>query len=123
MAFAVSSTVTGLFVGQVLMAGLWAALGALGVTIAQHLYPEAVGTASGLFMSAITVGAAVGGLIGALGVARLGLPEVFYLPAALSRVATVGLVVLQRRLPRASGPDHPLGTADRERADLGASRD
>jgi SET family sugar efflux transporter-like MFS transporter len=98
LVFATSSTVSGLFVGQLLTAGLWAALGALGVTIAQHLYPEAVATASGLFMSAITVGAAAGGLIGALGVARLGLPHVFYLPAVFSAVATAGLALLARRL-------------------------
>ena len=69
------------------------------MTIAQHLYPEAVATASGLFLSSITVGAAAGGLIGALGVARLGLPGVFYLPAVLSTVATLGLVLLARRVP------------------------
>jgi SET family sugar efflux transporter-like MFS transporter len=103
LAFATSSTVSGLFVGQLLTAGLWAALGALGVTIAQHLYPEAVATASGLFMSAITLGAAAGGVIGALGVAGLGLPQVFYLPAAFSAVATVGLALLARRL-RAAAP-------------------
>ena len=111
LAYATSSTVVGLFTGQLLTAGLWAALGALGVTIAQHLYPEAVATASGLFMSAITVGAAAGGLIGALGVARFGLPEVFYLPAVLSLVATVGLVVLQRRLGWRSGSTAPVDTA------------
>lgn len=122
LAFAVSSTVTGLFVGQVLMAGLWAALGALGVTIAQHLYPEAVGTASGLFMSAITVSAAVGGLIGALGVSRLGLPEVFYLPAGLSLLATVGLVVLQRRLP-ATDQGRSTGAEELEPAGTAATRD
>ncbi len=98
VAFATSTTVLGMFVGQLLTAGLWAALGAIGVSIAQHLYPEGVATASGLFLSSITVGAAAGGLIGGLGVARLGLPEVFYLPAALSAVATVGLLVFERRL-------------------------
>lgn len=114
LAYATSSTVTGLFVGQLLTAGLWAALGALGVTIAQHLYPEAVATASGLFMSSITLGAAAGGLIGALGVAQLGLPGVFYVPAVLSAVATAGLVVLTRRLgvprPVPSVPE-PAGAA------------
>lgn len=100
LAFATSSGVAGLFLGQLLAAGLWAALGALGVTVAQHLYPEGVGTASGVFLSSMTLGAAAGGLIGGLGVARFGLPEVFYLPAALSAVAVVGLVVLERRLRR-----------------------
>jgi SET family sugar efflux transporter-like MFS transporter len=100
LAFATSTGVAGLFLGQLLAAGLWAALGALGVTIAQHLYPEGVGTASGVFLSSMTLGAAAGGLIGGLGVARFGLPEVFYLPAALSAVAVVGLVVLERRLRR-----------------------
>src|SRR4051794_21600594 len=107
LAFATSSSVSGLLVGQLLNAGLWAALGALGVTIAQHLYPQAVGTASGLFMSAITVGSAAGGLIGALGVASLGLPGVFYLPAALSAAATAGLAVLGRRIRRPSPVAEP----------------
>ena len=98
LAFATSTGVPGLFLGQLLAAGLWAALGALGVTIAQHLYPEGVGTASGVFLSSMTLGAAAGGLIGGLGVARLGLPEVFYVPAVLSAVALGGLVVLERRL-------------------------
>ena len=48
---------------------------ALGVTIAQHLYPEGVGTASGVFLSSMTLGAAAGGLIGGLGVVR-GLSQV-----------------------------------------------
>ena len=98
LAFATSTGVAGLFLGQLLAAGLWAALGALGVSIAQHLYPEGVGTASGVFLSSMTLGAAAGGLIGGFGVARLGLPEVFYVPAVLSAVALVGLVVLERRL-------------------------
>ncbi|SDT31937.1 MFS transporter, SET family, sugar efflux transporter [Friedmanniella luteola] len=98
LAFATSTGVAGLFLGQLLAAGLWAALGALGVSIAQHLYPEGVGTASGVFLSSMTLGAATGGLIGGFGVARLGLPEVFYVPAVLSAIALVGLVVLERRL-------------------------
>nr|WP_294694634.1 MFS transporter [uncultured Friedmanniella sp.] len=102
VAFATSTTVVGLFAGQLLTAGLWAALGALGVSIAQHLYPEGSATASGVFLSSIAVGAAAGGLIGGLGVARLGLPEVFYLPAFLSGVATLGLLLLERRLRLAS---------------------
>jgi SET family sugar efflux transporter-like MFS transporter len=113
LAFATSTGVGGLFVGQLLAAGLWAALGALGVSIAQHLYPEGVGTASGLFLSAMTLGSAAGGLIGGLGVARFGLPEVFFLPAALSAVAVVGLVVLERRLrvpaPLVTPEPEPVG--------------
>ena len=46
----------------------------------------------------MTLGPATGGLIGGFGVARLGLPEVFFVPAVLSAVAVVGLVVLERRL-------------------------
>jgi SET family sugar efflux transporter-like MFS transporter len=98
LAFATSTGVVGLFLGQLLAAGLWAALGALGVSVAQHLYPEGVGTASGVFLSSMTLGAAAGGMIGGLGVARLGLPAVFYVPAVLSAVAFVGLLVLERRL-------------------------
>ena len=115
LAFATSTGVGGLFVGQLLAAGLWAALGALGVSIAQHLYPEGVGTASGVFLSSMTLGAAAGGLIGGFGVARFGLPEVFYLPAALSAVAVVGLVLLERRLrvPPPTVVPEPVGEGRR----------
>ena len=40
LAYATSSSVGGLFLGQALTAGLWACVGALGVSIAQQLYPE-----------------------------------------------------------------------------------
>jgi SET family sugar efflux transporter-like MFS transporter len=116
VAFATSTTVVGLFAGQLLTAGLWAALGALGVSIAQHLYPEGAATASGVFLSSITVGAAAGGLIGGLGVGRLGLPEVFSLPASLSAVATIGLLLLERRLRGAAQAQnltpHPRAPGD-----------
>ncbi|GAA0937378.1 hypothetical protein GCM10009554_25610 [Kribbella koreensis] len=97
LAYATSTSVVALFVGQALTAGLWACVGALGVSIAQHLYPEGVGTASGIFLSSIPVSSAIGGAIGGLGVAAIGLPHVFFLPAALTTLSTIAFAVLSRR--------------------------
>ncbi|NEA37454.1 MFS transporter [Streptomyces sp. SID13031] len=103
LAYATSHSVATLFLGQALTAGLWACVGALGVSIAQSLYPEGVGTASGVFLSAIPVSSAIGGAIGGIGVAAIGLPQVFFVPAALTTLATVAFVVLSTR-PQPSGP-------------------
>lgn len=97
LAYATASSVGALFVGQALTAGLWACVGALGVSIAQHLYPEGVGTASGVFLSSIPVGSAIGGAIGGLGVAAIGLPHVFFIPAALTTIATIAFAILSVR--------------------------
>ena len=98
LAYATSSSVGGLFLGQALTAGLWACVGALGVSIAQQLYPEGVGTASGIFLSSIPLGSAIGGTIGGIGVAIIGLPHVFFVPAGLTTLAMVAFVVLTARL-------------------------
>ncbi|WP_344187100.1 MFS transporter [Kribbella karoonensis] len=95
--YALSTSVAGLFLGQTLTAGLWACVGALGVTIAQRLYPEGVGTASGIFLSAIPLGSAIGGTIGGIGVAAIGLPHVFFIPACLTAVSIAAFTLLSRR--------------------------
>ncbi|HEY4571213.1 MAG TPA: MFS transporter [Kribbella sp.] len=98
LAYALSTSVAGLFLGQALTAGLWACVGSLGVSIAQRLYPEGVGTASGVFLSAIPLGSAIGGTIGSIGVAAIGLPHVFFIPACLTSVAIVAFIILGNRL-------------------------
>jgi SET family sugar efflux transporter-like MFS transporter len=102
LAYALSTSVAGLFLGQMLNAGLWACVGALGVSIAQHLYPEGAGTASGVFLGAIPLGSAIGGTIGGIGVAAIGLPHVFFIPAGLTCLAIVAFTVLSLRETRAS---------------------
>jgi SET family sugar efflux transporter-like MFS transporter len=97
IAYATSEHVLGLFVGQILMSCLWAALAGLGVTVAQQLYPYGVGLASSVFMSSIMLSGGLGGAIGGLGTALVGVPHVFYVPAALGLVGTVGLVIIARR--------------------------
>jgi SET family sugar efflux transporter-like MFS transporter len=97
VAYATSTGVAALFLGQGLTACAWAAIAGLGVTVAQQLYPEGVGLASGVFLSALTTGAALGGVVGSLGVASLGLPHVFFLPAAFAALGAFGLLVLHRR--------------------------
>jgi SET family sugar efflux transporter-like MFS transporter len=97
LAYALSTSVAGLLLGQTLTAGLWACVGALGVSIAQRLYPEGVGTASGIFLSAIPLGSAMGGTIGGIGVAAIGLPHVFFIPAGLTGLSIVAFVILSVR--------------------------
>jgi len=72
IAYATSTHVAGLFVGQILMSALWAAVAGLGVTVAQQLYPYGVGLASSVFMSSIMLNGGLGGAIGGLGTALLG---------------------------------------------------
>ena len=97
IAYATSEHVLGLFVGQLLMSALWAAIAGLGVTVAQQLYPHGVGLASSVFMSSIMLSGGLGGAIGGLGTALVGVPQVFFIPAALGAVGTVGLIVLAHR--------------------------
>ncbi|MER7251476.1 MFS transporter [Kribbella sp. NPDC000426] len=104
LAYALSTSVAGLFLGQILNAGLWACVGALGVSIAQHLYPEGAGTASGVFLGAIPLGSAIGGTIGGIGVAAIGLPHVFFIPATLTAFAIAAFTVLSIRENREGRP-------------------
>lgn len=93
LGFFLSGSVVGLVISTLLMSVLWAAIGGLGVSVAQNLYPTGVGVASSLYFSAIRFSAAVGGLVGGLGVAALGIPGVFAVPAVLTVIAFVGLTV------------------------------
>lgn len=97
IAYAVSQQVVGLFVGQLLMSALWAAIAGLGVSVAQQLYPSGVGLASSVFMSSIMLSGGLGGAIGGLGSAVLGVPHVFFVSAVLGVFGTVGMVVLARQ--------------------------
>ncbi len=102
LAFATTGHLWGMVLGQALSGVMWSAVAGLGVTIAQQLHPTEIATASGVFLSALTFGAAVGGAVGALGAAVLGLPHLFLLPAGASALATAGLFVLARRTGRES---------------------
>ena len=73
------------------MGGVWGIFAGLGVIAAQRLLPQAVATASALFVGAPAIGSALGGLGGSVGVAVLGLPDVFFIPASLALVASLGL--------------------------------
>ncbi|GAA3604346.1 hypothetical protein GCM10022236_02640 [Microlunatus ginsengisoli] len=97
LVYATSDHVLGLFVGQVLMSALWAAIAGLGVTVAQQLYPEGVGLASSVFMGSIMFAGGLGGAIGGLGTALLGLPHVFFVAAGFGLLGTVGLLLTDRR--------------------------
>ncbi|MBI4940555.1 MAG: MFS transporter, partial [Actinobacteria bacterium] len=94
--FAATGTAMGLFTGQVLMGGVWGIFATLGLLTAQRLLPCSVATASALFLSAPPVSSALGGLVGGSGVALLGLPHVFLLPAGLALLAATGLAAFPR---------------------------
>lgn len=97
LAYAISTNVTGLLVGQILMSGLWAAIAGLGITIAHQLHPGKVGLASSMYTSSLPLASAIGGALGALGVSWLGIPHLFFIPAALSVLGFVGLLITDRR--------------------------
>lgn len=98
--FYLSDTVIGLFMATALLALQWSALGGLGVVAAQDLYPSGVGMASTMFFSATRFSGAIGGAVGALGAATIGIPGVFLLPAILGLLAFVGLTIQVSRTPR-----------------------
>ncbi|UVK41533.1 MFS transporter [Mesorhizobium sp. AR10] len=94
--FAAWPSAGGMFAGQILMGGVWGVFAALGIIVAQRLLPTAVATASAIFMSSSAVSSALGGVTGGLGVAMVGLPYVFWFPAAFSALAVVGLAAMAR---------------------------
>ncbi|WP_144874498.1 MFS transporter [Microbacterium sp. 1.5R] len=88
-----------LIVGQLLMAGVIATFGVLGITVAQRLLPDRVGTASSVFLSAYAINAALGGFIGSVGAAWLGMPHLFWIPAGIAALGAIALVVLGSTVP------------------------
>jgi SET family sugar efflux transporter-like MFS transporter len=96
LCFALTGDAAGMFAGQILMGGVWGVFAALGIIVAQRLLPQAVATASAVFMSSTAIASALGGLTGSLGVGALGLPHVFFAPALYGLVATCGIAVLSR---------------------------
>jgi SET family sugar efflux transporter-like MFS transporter len=96
LCFALTGSAVGMFAGQVLMGGVWGVFAGLGIIVAQRLLPDAVATASAVFMSSTAIASALGGLTGSLGVGLLGLPHVFLAPVLYGLVATVGIAVMSR---------------------------
>ena len=94
LCFALTGNILGMFAGQILMGGVWGVFAALGIIVAQRLLPEAVATASAIFMSSTAIASALGGLTGSIGVSLLGLPHVFLAPALYCLIATIGITVM-----------------------------
>lgn len=96
LCFALTGDAAGMFAGQILMGGVWGVFAALGIIVAQRLLPQAVATASAVFMSSTAIASALGGLTGSLGVGLLGLPHVFLAPALYGLMATGGIALMSR---------------------------
>ncbi|OLL31504.1 MFS transporter [Burkholderia sp. SRS-W-2-2016] len=96
LCFAFWPSAMGVFAGQILMGGVWGVFMVLGIIVAQRLLPHAVATASAIFMSSSALASALGGVAGGLGVAWLGLPSVYLLPALFAGAAVIGLAVMAR---------------------------
>ena len=96
LCFALWPSAAGMFAGQILMGGVWGIFMVLGIIVAQRLLPDAVATASAIFMSSTALASALGGIAGGFGVALLGLPNVFLLPALFGGVAVIGLAWMAR---------------------------
>lgn len=99
LCFALWASAAGMFAGQILMGGVWGIFMVLGIIAAQRLLPNAVATASAIFMSSTALSSALGGVAGSLGVAFVGLPQVFLLPAGFSLLAMFGLAAMARSHP------------------------
>ncbi|MGG7508215.1 MFS transporter [Plantibacter sp. YIM 135249] len=85
--------------GQVLMAGVIATFSVLGITVAQRLLPTRVGTASSVFLSSYALNGAIGGFLGSVGTAWLGLPHLFWISASVSAVGALSLILLNAFVP------------------------
>ena len=96
LCFALTRDTAGMFAGQILMGGVWGVFATLGIIVAQRLLPNAVATASAIFMSSTALSSALGGAAGGVGAAVAGLPRVFFIPAALALLAVAGLAVMAR---------------------------
>lgn len=96
LCFAFWASAAGMFAGQILMGGVWGVFMVLGIIVAQRLLSGAVATASAIFMSSTALSSALGGAAGGLGVAAVGLPHVFVLPAVFAGVAAIGLVAMAK---------------------------
>lgn len=96
LCFALWGDVVGMFAGQILMGGVWGFFMVLGIIAAQRLLPNAVATASAIFMGSTALASALGGVAGGMGVAVLGLPNVFFIPATCCLVALLGLAAMAR---------------------------
>ena len=96
LCFALWGSAAGMFAGQTLMGGVWGVFMVLGIIVAQRLLPGSVATASAIFMSSTALSSALGGVAGGIGVATLGLPQVFFLPAVFAGVAAIGLAAMAR---------------------------
>ncbi|MFL9958337.1 MFS transporter [Paraburkholderia nemoris] len=96
LCFALWPSAVGMFAGQILMGGVWGIFMVLGIIVAQRLLPNAVATASAIFMSSTALASALGGVAGGFGVAFLGLPNVFLLPALFAAIAVIGLALMAR---------------------------
>jgi MFS transporter, SET family, sugar efflux transporter len=94
--FALSGSAVGMFAGQILMGGVWGIFAVVGIIVAQRLLPTAIATASAIFLSSTSLSSALGGLAGGIGVACLGLPHVFFVPALFAVLATFGLALMDR---------------------------
>ena len=94
--FALTGTATGMFAGPVLRGGVWGVFAGLGIIVAQRPLPQAVATASAIFMSSTAIASALGGLTGCLGVGLLGLPHVILAPALYGLVAILGVALMSR---------------------------
>jgi len=94
--FGGGGSVWSLYLGQVLHACMIAVVFGIGVTYAQRLSPGSAGLAGSVFFSAQSLSALTGSLLGSGGVWLIGLPGMFFVPAALL-AAACGLFVWNDR--------------------------
>ncbi len=97
--FATGNSIPFFFLGQVFSSILIATVSSLGMTVAMDIHATGPGFATSVFLGGLGLSSTVGGLIGSIGVARLGLPHVFLLPAITGGIALIGMTVLFMKTP------------------------
>jgi SET family sugar efflux transporter-like MFS transporter len=106
--FAFSGNAAGLLAGQVLMGGVWGIFAAISIIVAQKLVPDAVATASAIFMSSTALSQALGGVLGGVGSTIIGLPHVFVIPGTLAFIAAFGLFAMRKRFATFERQEAPV---------------
>lgn len=94
--FASSQTVWQVALGQIMNACFISVIFGLAVTYAQQLSPGRAGLAGSVFFSAQSASFIIGSLLGSYGVHTVGLPFMFYIPAAICLISCLLFVINDR---------------------------
>lgn len=105
---AASTALWQLYATQAMDACVVAVVMGLGLTYAQRLNPDQAGLVSGVFGSSYGVATVAGNVIGSASVPLLGVPHVFFIPAALCAVSVLTFLGIERASQQRATQDMAL---------------